>query len=415
MKNKLFSVALSVLIAFAMWMYVITEVSPGSEWTYLDVPVKLEGETVLKERNLIITGISSTSVDLTLSGNRSDLNLLNNDNITLKADLTKIYDPGTHKIGYDIIFPGHIASNAFNRENQDPDSIILTVERLIKNKEIPVNIVYQGKASDGYVVRRADVLMDQEHILVTGPESVVDQITQAVIAIDLTDQKESISQNYRYTLCNADGEGVDSELITVNTEEVHVDLTIHRKKQVELVVTVIPGGGATEDDVKVQLSIQNIQLSGSDIALEQVGDTINLGTINLADYETSTQLTFQIPTYEGVTNDSAETEVVVDLLFEGLMTKEIVIEDFVITGVPEGMEGVVVTERLTIKVRGPYELVNKLTAKDIKATVDFTGEEAGDATIRVNIEFSEKYATVGVLGKPSVTTSLAEATEETEE
>ena len=181
MKNKLLSLALSVLIAFGLWMYVITEVSPNSEWTYYDVPVKLEGETVLKERNLIITGISSTNVDLTLSGNRSDLNELNSSNITLKADMTKIYDPGTHKIGYDISYPGHVPGNAFNRVNQYPDSIVVTVDRLVKNKEIPVIIIYQGKAADGYVVRRADVQMDNEHILVTGPQSVVDQIRQAVL------------------------------------------------------------------------------------------------------------------------------------------------------------------------------------------------------------------------------------------
>ena len=89
MKNKLISIGIAILIAFGLWMYVITEVSPNSEWTYYDVPVKLEGETVLKERQLIITGISDTSVDLTLSGNRSDLNQLNSANITLKADMTK--------------------------------------------------------------------------------------------------------------------------------------------------------------------------------------------------------------------------------------------------------------------------------------------------------------------------------------
>ena len=130
MKNKLVSVAISLLIAFGLWTYVITEVRPGSEWTYLDVPVKLEGETVLKERQLIITGISDTSVDLTLSGNRSDLNELNSSNITLKADMTKIYDPGTHKIDYDISYPGNVASNAFTRVNQSPVSITVTVERL---------------------------------------------------------------------------------------------------------------------------------------------------------------------------------------------------------------------------------------------------------------------------------------------
>lgn len=412
MKNKLVSIAISILVAFGLWMYVITEVSPGSETTYYDIPVKLEGETLLRERNLIITGISSTNVDLTLSGNRTDLNELNNSNITLKADMTKIYDPGIHKIGYDIILPGHVASNAFNRVSQYPDFISVTVERLILNKEIPVNIVYAGKAEDGYVVRRADAVLDNTYILVTGPESVVNQITQAVITVDLEGQTESISQNYRITLCNEAGEGVDSEMITVNIEEVHLDLTIHRKKQVDLVVTLVPGGGATEEDVQLELSMQSIQLSGSDSALEQVGDTINLGTINLADYEEDETLSFVIPTYEGLTNDSGETEVTVKLTFNGLTTKEITINEFVISGVPEGYEGKVITEKLTIKVRGRSELVGKLTAQDISAGVDFTGEELGDATIRVNISFSGKYKSLGVLGKPSVTTSLQVKEEE---
>lgn len=410
MKNKLVSAALSILIAFGLWMYVITEVSPNSEWTYYDVPVKMEGETLLKERKLIITSISDTSVDLTLSGNRSDLIELNSSNITLKADMTKIYDPGTHKIGYDITYPGNVASNAFTRVNQYPDSITVTVERL-ETKEVPVNIIYQGKAAEGYVVRRADVLLDNESIKVTGPASVVAQISQAVISIDLTDQKESISQNYRYTLCNPEGAGVDSELITVNVEEVHVDLAIHRIKQVDLTVTVNPGGGATEKDVEIDLSIESIQVSGSDIALEQVGDSINLGTINLADYENNATITFAIPTFEGVTNDSGETEVEVTLTFKGLMTKEITIEDFEIKGVPKGYEAVIITEKLVIKIRGPIEIVSKLAARDVIVTVDFTGEDPGDATIRVEVTFSDKYSSLGVLGKPSVTTSLREIEE----
>lgn len=409
MKNKFSSFLLAVLIAFGMWMYVITEVSPGSEWTYNDIPVYLEGETLLKERGLIITGISSTNVDLTLSGNRTDLNQLSRDNITLKSDMTKIYDPGVHKIGYDISYPGNIPSNAFNRVNQNPDSITVTVERL-ERKEVPVNIIYQGRAPDGYVVRRADVVMNNEKILVTGPASAVSQITQAVINIDLNNQTESISANYRYTLCDANGAGVDSELITVNTEDVHVDLTIHRRKQVELVVTVVAGGGATEENAILHLDPQTIQISGSDIALEQVGDVINLGTINLADYETASKIYFTIPTYEGVTNDSGETEVVVELRFEGVMTKEFAIEDFTIVGVPEGFEATVVTERLPVKIRGPYSLMNKLTLEDIIATVDFTNVEPGYTTLRVNITFGPQFEALGVLGKPSVTASLREAT-----
>ena len=156
------------------------------------------------------------------------------------------------------------------------------------------------------------------------------------------------------------------------------------------------------------LDVESIQISGSDIALEQVGDSINLGTINLADYENNTELTFAIPTFEGVTNDSGETEVKVSLTFHGLLTREFTVEEFEITGVPEGFEAQVITEKLVIKVRGPSAIVGTLTAEDLIVTVDFTGEEAGDATIRVRVTFPDKFEGLGVLGKPSVTTSLRE-------
>ena len=114
--NKLFSVILSIAVAFGLWIYVITVISPGSSETYYNMPVVRIGESVLAERGLIITSISSTAVDMELSGNRTDLVKVNSSNITLKADLSKIYDPGVHKIEYSHSFPGDIASNAFTIE-----------------------------------------------------------------------------------------------------------------------------------------------------------------------------------------------------------------------------------------------------------------------------------------------------------
>ena len=126
------------------------------------------------------------------------------------------------------------------------------------------------------------------------------------------------------------------------------------------------------------------------------------------------KLTFAIPAFEGVTNDSGATEVEVSLNFKGLRIREITVEKFTITGVPEGYEAEIITEKLAVRVRGPHELVSKLTADDVVVTVDFTGEELGDATIRAQVSFTDKYKDLGVLGKPSVTASVKEETEETE-
>ena len=47
MKNKIWSVALSLFVAFTLWYYVISVVSPGSEEWYYNIPVVFEGETWL--------------------------------------------------------------------------------------------------------------------------------------------------------------------------------------------------------------------------------------------------------------------------------------------------------------------------------------------------------------------------------
>ena len=114
MKSKFTTMLLSFAIALGLWMYVITSVSPGSEESYYNIPVVMDAESVLAERNLMITHASTANVTLRLSGNRTDLYKVNSQNITLKSDLSKIYEEGTHSVGYTNSYPGHVPSNAFD-------------------------------------------------------------------------------------------------------------------------------------------------------------------------------------------------------------------------------------------------------------------------------------------------------------
>ena len=81
MKSKFWKILLSFVIAFGLWIYVITVVSPGSEKTYYDIPVILQNEATLQREGLMITAIDDDDVTLQLSGNRTDLNELNESNI----------------------------------------------------------------------------------------------------------------------------------------------------------------------------------------------------------------------------------------------------------------------------------------------------------------------------------------------
>ena len=181
MKNKLISVLISVLVALAMWLYVITVVSPGSKAPFYNVPVYLEGTSILEERGLMVTDVNTTNVDLELSGNRVDLNELNNGNIIIKANLATIYDPGENiQLAYTISYPGSVANNAFTVEKRSPGYVTSSVER-IAYKSIPVNVITTGSVPSGYVDKAEEMLLDFDEIQITGPASVVSQITQARI------------------------------------------------------------------------------------------------------------------------------------------------------------------------------------------------------------------------------------------
>ena len=85
MKNKIVAFLFSLLVSLGMWLYVVNYISPETEATFYNIPVVFEGETVLNtERNLMVTDISTTTVNMKISGNRSDLNKLNSSNIIVK-------------------------------------------------------------------------------------------------------------------------------------------------------------------------------------------------------------------------------------------------------------------------------------------------------------------------------------------
>ena len=407
MKRKIGSVVLSVACAFALWLYVITAVSPGSTDTYYNIPIVWEGESVLNERGLMVTAVSSNTVNLRLSGNRSDLSKVNSGNITIKADLSKIYEPGTQiPLTYTSpTFPGDVASNAFVIESKEPDSIYITVVKRV-SKSVPVEVVWVGTTAEGFMIDRENKTLDHPEVTVTGPESVVNTIAKATITVDLDGRRESISESYNYTLCDEQGEPVDAKLITTDVEQVRLDVTIRAVKDLRLTYTLNPGGGANAENTTVKLSAETIRVSGSEAALENLGDTLSIGSINLADMTRDTTLTFGVALPEGITNLTGVNEVTAEVTFHGLATKEMTVAQIEAVNVPEGLEVELITEKLTVTLRGPTEQISKVTPEDVTAIADFTGAEVGTSTFKTSLRLAEGFENLGTLKTESVSAKI---------
>ena len=407
MQSKFLKVLLSVVVAFALWCFVIMVEQPESENTYYNIPVVLLNEDVLTERGLMIVSERPT-VTLRLSATRTILNSLNESNINVIANVAPITSVGSHEITYSISYPGNVPATSVTVKSQSTDMVNLKVEKRI-TKRVEVVPVYNGSVPTGMIADKENAVLDYEYIEVAGPEAVVEQITQAMIQVDLNGKSETIVGEYAYILCNNAGEPVDAAQVTTNVERINLTLKIQRVKEIALKVTVNAGGGATEATSVIEIYPKTISVTGSDALLEGL-DEWNLGTIELGELLSDTNLTYPITLPEGITNETGITEATVSVKFPNLRVRTMQITNIEAINVPAGMEVEMITQSLQVKLRGPAAMVNAMTERDVMVTVDFTDAELGTDTKKATVTISSKYDGVGAVGTYSVAVTVKEAT-----
>ena len=408
MRNNLIKIAISVVVAFALWMYVVMVIGPEYQDTFRDVKVELVGKSALEAQNLMIIGDDNYTVDLVLSGNRSDLNKLSSSNISVTLDLSKILDPGKTAHRYDISFPGNVAKDSITVQTQSPTGITLEVVRKAYNT-VDVQIEYDDSLIPaGYGVLPVEQELDK--LSIEGPEDVINQIAVAKISLAITEEnnKSDISGEYMATLCDAEGQEVDSRYVTVTTagaEKIAVKLPIRMKKELPLKAHILDGGGLTAQNVT--LAPASITVLGREEDLQDLNELyINTPEepLDLRMLTSETVLEpFPLVLPEDLVNKSGLTEVTVKVSFDNVKQKEFTImrEQLLLLNVPEGMIPEISEQQLKIVVRGLYKTVDALTAADILVSVDFA--EAKIDQMKewpVSIVVKGEGSDVGVIGGP---------------
>lgn len=396
MKNKVLTILLSVAIAFALWAYVVTVERTQIELTFYNVPVVMDGETVLRDRGLMITSGSDQTVDLTLSGKRSDLTKLKNSDITVLVDLTRIYEAGEKELSYDVSFPGNHDIEIVKRR---PESVSVQVAQW-EAKEIPVEVVPTGKPAEGFRIDEANLYVEPNSVNISGPKELIDQIAMGKIVVDMEGTRESVEQRKKITLCDSNGNPLNADLsdVLVENHMVLVRIPVLMEKEISLLLPVIPGGGLTAEDVTVEMSMNKIIVSGSPSIISKMPDTISLDKLDLSKENedfSNREYSFTLPI--GV-KSNAGTTVYVSLTLPATETKELTIlnEQIKVINAPEGYEASV-GGKMTVTVRGKAGTLAGFDASDIQAVVDLKGSsEMGDYVIQFDIP---ENLHVGVIGE----------------
>lgn len=409
MRNKLLSILLSVALAFGLWFYVVTVVSPESVETYEHIPVVLDGAAALESRDLMIVSDTNLFVNLTLLGNRQDLHKLSSANITILADLSQIQEAGEHYLKYSIAYPGTVQYGTIEAQEKDPQSVrVVVVER--SQKTIPVKVEYQGSVPENFIAD--DAVLDHSTVTITGPKEELNQIDHAKIVVDLTGRTMDIASGYQYTLCDRLGRAVENTAhITASASEIRATVKINQIKKVRLVYDILSGGGINKNDITVTPVDEEqiwLTVSGSQTVLSKLHQ-IYLGVIDLSELTSSGRVTFTIPAMPaGVENISGFYTVSYDVQIPVLETRMYQVTDFQAINVPENVELDFISEECTVWLRGPAEVLDQLTAANIRMIMDYATQSSikvnGYNRMRVSFvvldENGEELTTVGAVTPP---------------
>ncbi len=405
MDGKVFWMVISVLAAICLWYYVTSVETVEGDVT-LSLPIQFVGEDALREsRGLILSDLSTETVQVTLQGSRRIIRQLDENNVTAYIDVSNME---ARRYSQAVLFqyPEGITSEDVTVTGRRPQYVSFTVDKL-SSRVIDVKGEFNGTVAEGYTCE--PVTTNPETVEIFGSQEILDQVAYALVTIERDEVSSSISYESTYQLIDNEGEVMDMDGITLAMERVQVSMMVKITKDVGLTVDLIPGGGATAENAVITVEPASLSLSGDAQQLAGI-NRISLGSVDLALVDGSFEETYTIVLDNGITNESGVTEATVRVEIRGLEKETFTLTNFSVSGLTEGMEAQVVTPRLDVVIRAPAAILEQIRAGDLRGIADLSGvtETVGRVEVPLRI-VAEGFSSAGAVGEYKVQVDVSRA------
>ena len=385
--NRIFFLLVSLVSAFAIWLFVVNTVNPSREGT-LTFDIQYVGEGTLGYHNLRLASDMPRTINLRVEASVADMGRLRQ-NPTLIVDLSGISEAGEHDVAYTLgafnVLTGtvhHRPSDA--RLSNAENSIIVRVNR-VTGRNIPLSTggiryeLAEGESEDYYYVVRGESI-ETDVLLVDGPEEVLERIGLIQVVADFgAELSETTTLAGFLQVFDKEGAPIPFEElqdVTFSHEAaedvtVHVTVLVGMAKRVPIVPHFEYGAGANAGNVHYRLSREYVWLIGDVDVLREVPQ-IDLSEIRLDRVELEDVLRRNIPLPPLAEIHGGPDYVDVYLEIRNISQREMVIssERVFFAGLAEEAEATVAIGSLNILIRGPEEELEELEEGDISVLVN---------------------------------------------
>lgn len=283
LNNNKIILAVSVILAFAIWIWVSIEKSPQVEAVIQSVPIKIDMEnSVPSQLNLQIFGNSEYTVDITVKGKKFIVSSLTADDFTVTAQTNYVDSAGNKSLQLKAVANN---TNDFEITGLSKNFIDVFFDTL-KETEMALQpyVVAPGDKTviDGCIL--GDVVFSKNTVIIKGPSSEVNKITNVIAE---TSVSEPLSATTTVTpeikLIGASTDRLSN--ITVDSGDTAITMTLPVLKTVELPTTVtLRNAPAGYLNGNIAISVSPSKISAA-VPIEKVDEisVLSIGTIDFSE------------------------------------------------------------------------------------------------------------------------------------
>ena len=405
--NRIFLMAISLLASLAIWVYITSVDSDEYKQTFRGVRVELVGEDVLRDsKGLVVTDLDTNSVTVELVGPRRVIASLDADNIVAQVDVSKLSQAAYTSLQYTLSFPDKTDTGSIQTARKSPETVNFLVSAQT-SKTIQVRGSFEGQLAEGYTAEIP--VFEPSTITIYGPEAYIKNVSYAWVTFGKENVDSTYSVETGYTLMNENGEECSTTGITCSTDVVKATLPLLTKKEVLLSVDLIEGAGATSKNTKVTIEPESITLAGDSSILDGL-NKITIATIDLTDFGRSFTDTFTIPLNDEIRNLTGVSEATVTVEVVGLETRSYTVKNIRCINVAEGYAADIISESITVTLRGPAEQLDQVQTENLQAVADLVDYKGSTGAYMPEVKiYVDGFTDVGAIGENNISIEIRKA------
>lgn len=260
---------ISLLIALMVWLTIVNIEDPTISKNISGIAVEVINENAISEAGKCYVLGDTETVSIRVRGPKSVIDKVKETDFKAVADLSKYSI--TNAVPVEVKFS---SNREFNAEPEiiygETSSINIELDDFVTDS-FKVGITTKGTVSDGYYISKDDISLNEKEIKISGPESLMKQVSNVSVEVDVSDIKEETTVLAVVKAYDAYGGLIESERMVFNKDTVTV--TVRPLIEKEIPIKVVTVGKAKEHyrENNIKSTVETIKVAGTKDSVDAMG------------------------------------------------------------------------------------------------------------------------------------------------